>query len=82
MTDERARVELSPAWAWTCPECGRSNVDHAQELTLEPDEELELLEVLDELGLDPGDVLQTGTPETVTCLGCFRMFDPADEPEA
>lgn len=68
-----AKVELRPAYAWTCDHCGRLNF--CEGMLLEASEE-ELAEMRDEHGVEPwetGDFMTM--PETVTCSHCDDTFD-------
>jgi len=72
--DSRApqeRVEMRPAYNWTCPECGRDNFQRSI-LAEASDEDLH------EHGIEPGDpeigAWQT-YPRRVTCEHCEREFE-------
>jgi hypothetical protein len=64
----QSRVELVPAFAWTCPDCGSRNFVEGVLAELTPDERREAEEVL-----GSGDFV--ARPDEVTCYGrCGRTF--------
>lgn len=67
------RVELRPAYAWDCPECGREHFVRAIVPEMSPEE---IKELRDGFGLEPwetGDFLCA--PERVTCTHCQIEFE-------
>lgn len=65
------RVELHPAFKWTCDECGRTNFTSAVVAELSPEERKEMLEA----GMTPttGDWLIA--PAEVECQKCGTTFE-------
>lgn len=67
-------VELRPAYAWDCDECGRENFARAVVPELSPDE---LEELRSEHGIDPWDAGDFVTmPSRVECTYCGAVFAP------
>ncbi len=70
------RVELRPAFSWTCPECGRDKFERCVVVELSEEERQELQE---DHGIQPwetGDFYRA--PESVTCDFCCRSFQTED----
>lgn len=67
------RVELRPAFEWTCPECWRDHFERAIRHECSPEE---LAELRDEHGIQPwfeGEWLKA--PESVACEHCQMSFE-------
>jgi len=66
------RVELVPAWLWTCDNCGRDNFERSvvAELSAEEMDELKQEHGVEEF--HEGDFLSA--PEQVCCKGCGEEF--------
>lgn len=66
------RVELVPAWLWTCDECGRDNFERSivAELSAEEMDELKQDHGIEEF--HEGDFLSA--PDQVVCQGCGEEF--------
>jgi len=67
------KVELYPAHAWDCPECGAHQFEHG--VVFEPSNEDRDF-MVDEYGIDP--LLEMGfwttIPEEVACSECNKTF--------
>lgn len=72
------KVELRPAYEWTCEECGRDNF--AGGVMVEIDDQMK--EDLVRSGLDDPPMLETGfwqtRPDEVTCSHCGECFETED----
>lgn len=72
------KVELRPAYEWTCDECGRDSFVGG--VIVEVDEQMR--SDLVESGLDDPPMLKTGhwqtQPEEVTCSHCGESFGTED----
>ena len=74
--NENEKVELQPAFSWTCPECGRENFHRGLVRELPPEEEQELR---DEHGVQPWELGHFVTqPESVECTHCSHSFPTVD----
>jgi hypothetical protein len=75
------KVELQPAYRWTCPHCHAQHFESSCRVEFTPDEALEMRL---QHGVDPleeGEFLTS--PPSVTCSHCEREFDTyhfGDEP--
>jgi hypothetical protein len=69
------KVELRPAYEWTCEDCGADNFEGG--VIVELDEQMK--EDLAKSGLDDPPMLETGywqtQPEQVTCKHCDSEFE-------
>ena len=67
------KVEMWPAYGWTCDDCGRDNFERGVTPHLEPEEEQFLR---DEMGYDDEqEGLFTCAPDEVTCPHCGAVFE-------
>lgn len=66
------RVEMLPAFLWTCPECGRDNFERSVVVELSPEEMQELRDDHAVQVWQQGDFLTC--PDSVTCQGCRMEF--------
>lgn len=69
---ERMPVELRPAYAWDCPDCGREVFERGVVPEMSPEDAAELRQ---EAGLEPheeGDFVMM--PEGVVCPHCKAQF--------
>lgn len=76
------KIELRPAFEWTCEECGRDQYESAVRPEMSDDDRAE---VLREMGADEwlaesenhaGELL--AAPERVTCKHCQTTFETQD----
>lgn len=65
------KVELRPAYSWTCPHCGVDQFERSIVAEFSPEEEQEMW---DEIGVEPGQGDWITMPETVTCQQCDRDY--------
>jgi hypothetical protein len=73
------KIELRPAFAWTCEECGEENFASAIRAEMSPDD---LAELRDDHGIEPhedGEFLTA--PCEVTCFYCDTTFEAIDDRE-
>ena len=69
-------VELRPAFAWDCPECGREQF--ARTIVAELSSE-EIVQLKEQFGADPWESGYFLTrPNTVTCADCGHVFTTCD----
>lgn len=66
-------VELRPAYAWTCPECGTDHFCNGIVVELSPEEVAELREQHGVESHATGDFMTI--PTSVTCPQCYTEFE-------
>ena len=78
-------VELSPAYLWDCPECGRENFQRAVSVVLDPSDPDDAATIRDMHGIEDHDpipenfgVRMQTRPDRVTCRHCGAEFRAAD----
>ncbi|WP_422932055.1 hypothetical protein [Singulisphaera sp. PoT] len=71
MTPRSASVELHPAYAWSCDECGRDNYATAIVRQLGKDE---LDELIEQTGIEAIACGMIGHPSRVRCVHCGCSF--------
>lgn len=59
-------IELSPAYMWDCPSCGRENFQRSILLAATEEDK--------ELGIDPNDYTWQTYPNVVICRHCEKQF--------
>jgi len=74
------KVELLPAWMWTCDECGRDNFERITVVDVSPEDATEFCrsQGIDESEFEPGEL--ASAPMEVTCTHCGAEFE-TDDPE-
>ena len=79
---EPTKVEMRPAYEWTCENCGRNNFESCIVLEMTDDERQEQL---DHMGLGDNEAAQefigghfVTSPEVVTCKHCGSKFETYD----
>lgn len=70
---DKKKVELIPAFTWTCPDCGTDHFTRAIVAEMSPEELQELRERLDVEPWEEGHLLTN--PKVVTCPDCQQEFD-------
>lgn len=81
MTKSIDKVEMRPAYEWTCENCGRNNFESAIVCEMSPDDRIDQarhMGLIDEFSEAIPDFLQVefvSYPETVTCPHCKAEFE-------
>lgn len=76
MNSKNEKVELLPAFLWTCPACGLDNFERTVVVEFSPEEMQELRRLHGIKNWRQGDFLTS--PKDVTCFSCKADFEAED----
>lgn len=76
MANNPERVELRPAFAWDCPECGVEQFHRGVVPEMSPEDEQEAREALGMESWEEGQLMTA--PDSVTCSNCGQTFEAFD----
>jgi len=84
----KPKVELRPAWEWTCDDCGKTNFASSITVEMPDDEKLQFAkhhgmieEFVEELPEELQDADLMSQPIDVTCNFCNSRFETEDDEE-